>query len=67
MSRKDRCNEYLMLCCNYGDSNSGVELFCNRTKGHKGKHRALVTKETASDMPIHKDISVYWKQNADNL
>jgi hypothetical protein len=60
---KDKCNEYLMICCNYGDANSGLELFCDRLKGHKGKHRALATKETGtSDTPIHEDIVVYWKQ-----
>lgn len=56
-----RCDSYLMICSDYGDSNSGTECYCNREKGHKGKHRATVTTERGTtDEPIHEETEIYW-------
>lgn len=62
---KLRCDQYLMLVSNYGKANSGVELFCERDRGHSGKHCAITEHEInpkgREDTHEHHDILIYWR------
>ena len=41
-----------------------LECHCDRTKGHKGLHRSLVTKYVGikDDKYVEKDALIYWDQ-----
>lgn len=44
--KNKRCDDYLVLCATIGDLNAGAEIFCDRPKGHKGKHSGFVMRES---------------------
>jgi hypothetical protein len=58
---KIRCDYYLVLCSTIGDGNSGAEIFCDRPRGHKGKHSGFATRESVDGDFAHDDIRIWWK------
>jgi len=59
--KNKRCDDYLVLCATIGDLNAGAEIFCDRLKGHKGKHSGLVMMESTDGRGRHYDVKIWWE------
>ena len=75
MPKPKRCDDSLVLPANLAWFPDGVQAFCHRKRGHRGKHCGTVRRELntgeqdAEGNYIHRvvDVDIWWDQTAAEL